>query len=287
MIDLHCHLLPGLDDGAADEGVALAMARAFLDQGVQIVACTPHILPGLYCNSGPAIRRAVAAFQALLDREHLGLRVLAGADNHIVPDFVTQLRSGHLLTLNDTRYVLVEPPHHVAPARLEAFFGEILHAGFVPILTHPERLSWIGRHHHLIGRLVDSGVLLQMTAGSLTGRFGREPRYWAERLLDDGRVHILASDAHDMKQRPPDLARGHDLAAERVGEAEALNLVANRPLGILENCAAADLPAPVHGDCGGHDGNVSAHDRQRTTATIQNGSGWNAVSGRLRRLLAG
>lgn len=283
MIDLHSHLLPGLDDGAPDDRTALVMARAFWDQGVEVVACTPHILPGLYQNTGPAIRDALAAFQVRLEQEDIPLRVVPGADNHMVPDFVSQLRSGHLLPLNDTRYVLVEPPHHVAPARLDEFFFGIVAAGYVPILTHPERLTWIRQSYDLIQRLGRSGVLMQITAGSLTGRFGREPRYWAERLLDEGQVHILASDAHDIDRRPPDLARGRDSAAKRVGDAEAQNLVFNRPVAILTNRAAAELPAPNLAHSGGDDGDVSAFGSR----TAQSGSPGGGFSQRLRRFLVG
>src|SRR4029078_1683570 len=152
MIDLHCHILPGIDDGAADISVSIAMAKAFVADGVSVVACTPHILPGLYANSGPQIRQATEELQQRLATERIPLRLVTGADNHVVPSFVAELRSGHLLSLADSRYVLVEPPHHVAPPRLDEMFFNLLVAGYIPILTHPERLSWINTHYHVIQR---------------------------------------------------------------------------------------------------------------------------------------
>ena len=134
MYDLHSHLLPGIDDGAPDYDTSLAMARAYVDQGVRCVACTPHILPGLYQNSGPQIRAAVADLQRRLDEAGIQLRLVAGADNHVIPDFVAGLKQGHLLPIGDSRYVLVEPPHHVAPARLEDLFFNILLGGYIPVL---------------------------------------------------------------------------------------------------------------------------------------------------------
>src|SRR5262245_18144750 len=107
MIDLHSHLLPAIADGAADLSVSIEMAKAFVADGVSIVACTPHILPGLYHNSGPQIRQAIAQLQQNLDKEEIPLQLVSGADNHIVPTFVAELRSGHLLSLADSRYVLV------------------------------------------------------------------------------------------------------------------------------------------------------------------------------------
>src|SRR5262245_44737509 len=115
MIDLHCHILPGIDDGAAELSVSLEMANTFVEDGVSFVACTPHILSGLYHNSGPQIRQAVAHLQQILQNEGIPLRLVTGADNHIVPSFVADLGSGHLLSLADSRYVLVEPPQIVAP----------------------------------------------------------------------------------------------------------------------------------------------------------------------------
>ena len=245
MIDLHCHILPGLDDGAADLSVSTDMAKAFVADGVFVVACTPHILPGLYNNSGPQIRQATAHLQQHLDREGIPLRLVTGADNHITPNFVTELRSGHLLSLADTRYVLVEPPHHVAPPRLEELFFSLLAAGYVPVLTHPERLTWIKSHYQVVQRLVHAGVWMQITAGSLSSAFGRTARCLAERMLEEGCVHFIATDAHDLGRRPPNLQLGRELAAKRVGDIEAQHLVVTRPAGVLRNDLPSNLPRPA------------------------------------------
>lgn len=245
MIDLHCHILPGIDDGAPDLAVSLAMAKAAAAQGIEIVACTPHILPGLYHNTGPAIRQAIVALQQALDAEAIPLVLVAGADVHICPDFLAGLRSGRLLSLVDSRYVLVEPPHHTAPPRLEDFLFNLVVAGYVPVLTHPERLSWLPSRYDAIKKMIRAGVWIQVTAGSFTGAFGRNPLYWAERMLDEGCVHLIASDAHDAERRPPDLAKGREAVAKRVGAAEAERLVLTRPMGILKDQAPSSLPGPL------------------------------------------
>ena len=252
MIDLHCHILPGIDDGATDLSVSIAMAQAFVADGVSVVACTPHILPGLYLNSGPQIRKATAQLQGALEQQSIPLKLVSGADNHITPSFVAELRAGHLLSLADSRYVLVEPPHHVAPPRLEDLFFELLLAGYVPVLTHPERLTWINSHYEVIQHLAKAGVWMQLTAGSLTGAFGRNARYWSERMLDEGLAHILATDAHDMNRRPPNLSEGREFASRRVGEEEAEHLVLARPRGMLldELPGSLVLPLAITASCG-------------------------------------
>lgn len=244
MYDLHSHLLPGIDDGAPDYETSLAMARIYVDGGVRYVACTPHIMPGVYHNSGPQIKAAIAKLQQRLDEAGIPLKLVSGADNHIVPDFVAGLKQGRLLPIRGSRYVLVEPPHHVAPARLEDLFFDILLAGYIPVLTHPERLTWIESKYQVMTTLAKRGVWMQLTAGSLSGRFGRRPRYWAERMLSEGLVQILATDAHDTKRRPPDLAEGMKAAERLAGAEEARHLVVTRPLGMLMNKPPEDLPAP-------------------------------------------
>ncbi len=224
--------------------MALAMAEAFVADGVAVVACTPHILPGLYHNNGPDIRRAVDELQARITDAGVPLRLTTGADVHLAPGLLSGLRSGTILSVADSRYVLIEPPHHVLPARLEETLFELLVAGYVPVITHPERLSWITAHYALIQRLARQGVWMQVTAGSLTGRFGKTALHWANRMLDEGIVHILASDAHDVSRRRPDLSQGAAVAAARVGVDEAHELVIGRPQGIIDDVAPEALSQP-------------------------------------------
>jgi protein-tyrosine phosphatase len=245
MIDLHCHILPAIDDGPKDLDDSLELARALVADDVTHVACTPHILPGLYPNTGPQIRRAVAQLEAALEEASIRLELLTGADNHLVPDFVGRLHSGSLLPLADSRYVLVEVPHPSPPPRLRQSFASIISGGYVPILTHPERLAWIGSQYSTICDLVDDGVWMQVTAGALTGAFGGQARYWAERMLGEGKVHILATDAHDLVRRPPVLSKARKLAERQVGPVEAARLVLTRPQAILKNEFPHDIPAPL------------------------------------------
>jgi protein-tyrosine phosphatase len=242
MIDLHCHLLPGIDDGAPDLRVSLAMARAAVADGIRVTACTPHIYPGLYENERAGIVAAVAELQQVLRQEGIDLTLVAGADTHLAPDLLASLRAGRIPTLNHSRYLLLEPPHHVAPPRFDEAVFQLLAAGSVPVITHPERLTWIEGNYEMFARLVKAGAWLQVTAGALTGRFGKRPKYWGERLLDDRLVHILATDSHHHERRPPLLAEGRDAAATRLGEEEAMHLVLTRPQGILDDRPVEALP---------------------------------------------
>jgi protein-tyrosine phosphatase len=256
MIDLHSHILPGIDDGATDLETSLAMARASVAEGVSVLACTPHILPGLFHNSGPDIRLAVSSLQDELDERDIPLKLVTGADNHVIPDFVPALRRGHLLSIADTRYVLVEPPHHSAPPRLGDLLFGIMTAGYVPIVTHPERLTWIETHYELMADLSKRGVWMQITAGALTGSFGKRAKYWGERMLCEGLAHIIATDTHDMEGRPPILSQGYTCAVKLVGEVEAERLVHTRPLAILENRPPSTELSPIAGSKQGIEDNA-------------------------------
>src|SRR5262245_38974927 len=223
--------------------MSLAMARMASSDGITTIACTPHILPGVYNNTGPAIRAAVAKLQESISEAGIPIALVTGADVHVAPDLGSQLRQGQALTLNDSRYLLLEPPHHLLPPRLEDLVFGLQTAGYVPILTHPERLSWVEDRYDLIQRLVYNNCLMQITAGSLVGQFGRRPRYWAERMLDDGFCHLLATDAHNTERRAPRMAEAVKLVARRLGEEEAANLVLRRPQGILNDLSATELPS--------------------------------------------
>ena len=245
MIDLHSHLLPGIDDGAKNLEQSLEMARMAVADGVTVMACTPHIFPGVYDNRGDYICQLVEWLQSHLVASQIPLRLVSGSDLHIAPDLVSKLRNGEALSLNGSRYVLIEPPHHVLPPRTDDIFFNLLSSGYIPILTHPERMSWIDRHYDMLEQLVRSGTWMQVTAGAILGKFGSRPREWSERMLKDGLVHIIASDAHDPVRRPPNMKEAFMALCSWVGEAEAANLVQGRPEAIIRNrppSEAASLP---------------------------------------------
>lgn len=245
MIDLHCHMLPGIDDGAPDLATSLEMARIAVADGIRIVACTPHIYPGMYENTAAGIRQAVARFQEELDGAGIDLKLVVGADTHLVPGLPDRLREGTVPTIADSRYLLLEPPHHVAPPGFEQQVFNLMAAGYVPVITHPERLTWVGEHYDSFVRLARGGAWMQITAGSLTGRFGGDARYFGERMLDEALVHILATDSHGVRGRPPLLAEGRKAAERWVGAEEASRLVESRPRSILDNIPASGVPAPL------------------------------------------
>ena len=250
------------------------MARMASSDGITTIACTPHILPGVYNNTGPQIRAAVAGLQQRISEAGIPITVVTGADVHIAPDLGIQLREGRVLTLNDSRYLLLEPPHHLLPPRLEDLVFGLQAAGYVPIITHPERLSWIEGGFDLIKRFVNNSVLMQITGGSLLGEFGRRPRYWAERMLDEGLCHLLATDAHKTDRRVPRLSEAYLLVAKRLGEEEAANLVQGRPQGILKDVSPAELPARLQARAS------QMPSRAKTAST------WSNIVKRVRRMAA-
>ena len=217
------------------------MARLAVADGIVTTACTPHIMPGLYNNTGSEIVDAVDQLSAILADADIPLVLAPGADVHMDPGLISGLRTGRVLTLAGSRYFLLEPPHHTAPPQLLRFCFEVMTTGYVPILTHPERFAWIESEYDLIERLARSGVLMQLTGGSLLGHFGRRAQYWSERMLDEELVDLIASDGHDCTRRPPVLSAARDAVSTRCGIATANRLVASNPLSILENVLPSRL----------------------------------------------
>ncbi|MFA6031722.1 MAG: CpsB/CapC family capsule biosynthesis tyrosine phosphatase [Myxococcota bacterium] len=235
MIDLHSHILPGLDDGPSDVAESLEMARQAVADGTTHMACTPHVMPGMYQNGTQNISRAVHSFHQALRRADIPLALYVGADVHIAPDLPDQLALGDVPTINGSRYFLFEPPHHVLPPRLEELAARLINAGFIPILTHPERLTWLKANYDVIERLNAAGCLIQLTADSIVGAFGRSALYYSEKLIGEGRVDIIASDAHGSTRRRPGLSRAVVAAAKLCGDDEVYNMVVKRPGDILAN----------------------------------------------------
>ncbi|GLK69716.1 tyrosine-protein phosphatase [Hansschlegelia plantiphila] len=239
MIDLHSHILPGIDDGADSLETSVAMARMAVEDGVTLMACTPHIKPGVYDNRPKDIWRATGDLvQELISRD-IHLELLPGADVHLAGDLFERLGDELPPSLGETRYFLLEPPHHVLPPMLKAFCERLIAAERRPILTHPERLTWVPDHYEEAKALAECGVLMQLTAGSLTGEFGSAARDLAFRMLDDGLCDLIASDAHDAGPRAPGMSKAREIVRERLGKEEAQHVTLTRPQAILGDAAVA------------------------------------------------
>lgn len=244
MIDLHCHILPGIDDGSRSIEMSLDMARMAVDDGITMTACTPHIYPGLYMNDTAGILAARDALQRTLDDKGIALKLTFGADVHLVPRLLDGLHAGVVPSLHGTRYLLLEPSHHVAPPHFQESVFQLVADGYVPVITHPERLTWVEDHYEVFGALVRHGAWMQITAGALTGGFGARAKYWGERFLGDGLTHIIATDAHSSGKRSPVMSKARDIAERMLGREEAELLVRGRPQMILDDAAPSTVPQP-------------------------------------------
>jgi len=238
-VDIHCHMLPGIDDGPHDWAESLAMARLAADDGISTVVATPHQLGTYAQNGGDAIREACRQFQALLDREGIPLRVFPGGEVRIEPDIVWKTRTGEVVTLADhRRYVLLELPHEIY-FPLDRLLRNLHAVGLVGILSHPERNLGILGQPQVVEPLVDAGCLLQITAGSLVGTFGPPVRDLAEWLVLQGFAHFVATDAHGLKSRRPLMSRAFDRVAQLVGNRTATELCRVNPGRVVANQGVA------------------------------------------------
>ncbi len=205
MIDLHCHVLPGIDDGAQTLDASMAMARAAAAGGTRTLVATPHV-SSRYRNDAPTILGLVAELAGRLSAEGVELQVLAGAE--IAWSQLDELDEQELsgLALGGGAWILVEPPFTTAAIGLVPALLALRRSGRNILLAHPERCPVFQREPALLRTLLAEGVLTSITAGSLIGSFGRDVRRFAFALVHAGMVHNVASDAHDTMQRPPSIS---------------------------------------------------------------------------------
>lgn len=235
MIDLHCHILPGMDDGPESPAEAVAMCRAAAADGIETIVATPHCKPGTYEFTGAGILEAVDILSGELKKQGLDIRILPGAEVTVSPEMYASLKPGGYLAINRGRYFLAEFSPLSVPTRWDAFLLSFLDAGMTPIIAHPERNAWFINHPEALAAAVHSGILVQITAMSITGGFGPEARDFSVSLLRQNLVHAIASDGHSADIRPPQLAEAVALAADVVGRERAEALVTAIPRAIIDN----------------------------------------------------
>ena len=234
MIDIHCHILPGLDDGPESLDESLDLCRTAAADGVSCIVATPHYKPGTYVFTGPRIIESVNVLQAAVHSIGLDIRLLPGAEVTVSPEMSADLKRGGHLTLNQGRYFLAEFSPLSVPAGWDTFLLSFQKEGLTPIIAHPERNAWFVHHPEALAAAVQGGVKLQLTAMSLTGEFGCVSRDFAIDLLQQNLVHVIASDGHSINSRPPRLSEAVRLAADLVGRQRAEALVTTNPRAIIE-----------------------------------------------------
>ena len=234
MIDLHAHVLPGLDDGPADLAQALALLWAMDQQGIRTVVAGAHAVDGRYNATREAVLVATAKVNEALATGGLAIRVLPGMELFLGFDVLRAVKSGQVMGLNQSPYLLVELPHREFPHYTERALFDLMIAGYRPILNHPERNQAIQKDPELAYRLADRGVGAMVTAASLTGRFGPVAADLAAEFLEEGVAAYVVSDAHDLKGRAPALAEGLAVARglgkrDQSAEAELLRAIGGAP----------------------------------------------------------
>ncbi len=245
MIDLHCHILPGVDDGAATMEDAVAMARVAVNDGITKMVATPHGAEWLYTGTLDETTARVQEVQAELDRLGIRLELLPGLEAYVAPDLAASTRQA-IYTLNSSRYMLVEFPLQSIPIYAEQVLFDLQLKQIVPIIAHPERNQAIAAKPEMLWPMVERGMLVQVTAGSLTGLFGAKTREVAELLLTKQVAHIIASDAHSATWRSPELSAAMARAAELIGQDAAEAMVGATPEAILhDEPVEAPVPLPM------------------------------------------
>lgn len=247
MIDLHNHLLPGIDDGAKKLEETLEFLRVAGRDGVKAVTATPHMKPGVYDNTRAAILERIAMVReaARGDAAAEAVALLPGAEVYFTADTVERARAGTLMTVGDGgKYLLLELPYQQVPMRVEETIFQLRLLGITPIMAHPERVAYYLEDYRRVAASVRLGALTQVTGNSITGKFGPKARDFAVRMLEENLVHIVASDSHDVRYRPPTLSDARAAIAKLAGEATARLLVEDNPRAILDGRAIEPEPPP-------------------------------------------
>lgn len=231
MIDLHSHILHGIDDGPKSMEESLAICRIAALDGIKKIVATPHIYPGVYNNNRENILKKVEQLNKLIREEGISLDVLPGADVYFTPLLFSHLNDEEYITINNTRYLLIEFPQ-VLPVKCEDLIFKLRAKDYIPIISHPERNFDLQRNPDRLRRLIELGAVAQLTAMSLTGGFGYRAKNCAEYLLIQDLIQVIATDAHSVDRRPPILSGAVKIGRKIIGDAAIYRMVFDNPMKI-------------------------------------------------------
>lgn len=201
MIDIHSHILPGIDDGAQTIDDAINMAKLAVEEGITKIIATPHHNNGKYTNKKVDIEERVSKLNHILQKDNIPLEVLPGQETRIYGELIEDIDKGDILPLNHTNYLFIELPSGHIPRYTEQLLFDIQLKGLTPIIVHPERNAGVMENPNKLLNLVKKGALTQVTAGSITGYFGKKIKNLSMQLIESNLTHFISSDAHNITSR--------------------------------------------------------------------------------------
>jgi len=237
VIDLHCHILPHLDDGPTSWSTSLNMCRQAVAHGIKTIVATPHILNSVYKNNPQDIEEKVKILNQKIKENNIPLQVLPGSEVHLNADIIEAIKKKEILTLNKSNYILLEFPHTQIPLHIEEILFQIQIMGITPIISHVERNLKFQQKPTLLSQLIQKGALAQITAASLCGFFGPIPKKISQKFLSEELIYSIASDAHTDSEegRGSFFSQALTEASKIIGHQAALTLVHSNPQKIITN----------------------------------------------------
>jgi protein-tyrosine phosphatase len=240
MVDIHCHILPDIDDGSESWATTTAMCRMAVRDGITHVVATPHC-DGHYVYDREHFTDMLATLSEVSEGK---LTFSIGCDFHVSPQNVDEaMADPRRFAIGDTQYMLVEFDHHGIPSNADDLLMALVSRGMIPIITHPERNAFLMKHPDQVLRFIEAGCLVQVTANAFTGFWGPKSKKAAERLLKQNAIHIVATDAHDLRLRPPVLSEARARIAALAGADTAEALVMHNPSAIVAGRGVPFMPA--------------------------------------------
>lgn len=248
MIDLHCHILPGLDDGAQTMDEALEMARIAEKDGIEKIAATPHLFRNnfIFKDFG-VVEKKRQKFSQALKKNNIHIEVLAGAEVHISHNLIDEIKKNRkYLVLGQSSYMFVEFPSEHVFSGVKNLFFELMSEGIIPIIAHPERNSVFIRNPGLLYELVEMGALSQANSGSFSGLYGNKTQETVYNFLELGMIHFIASDCHNARSMAPKLSEALTKTAPIIGTEKANALVKENPQAVLGDQEISYFPQPIN-----------------------------------------
>ncbi|GGF22577.1 tyrosine protein phosphatase [Halobacillus andaensis] len=245
MIDIHSHILPGVDDGAQTIEESIQMAKAAVEEGITTIVATPHH-DGQYSNYKHDIIIQVSELNRILREKNIPLEVLPGQEPRISDELIEGLRKEKILTINeDSTFVFIEFPHDDVPHYASRLIFDLQVEGYQPIIVHPERNLKIQENPNVLYSLIKNGAFSQVTAGSVTGDFGRTAKKTAIQLIEANLTHLIASDAHNTKKRGYYMKKAYNELEKEYGQSMVYYFIENAEYVIDGQALASDPPERV------------------------------------------